>query len=89
MSRFRIRSVKLPKSPLDMRPDSEILQERRLFQLKDPFIAVLKGEPQLVDHIDKSPQASVTPTIVKIRDPITNKPLCVLYNPKVPFKGYS
>lgn len=50
---------------------------------------VTKGASKLADHIDKSPLNCVTPTIVKISDPLTNKPLCVLQNPKVPLRGYS
>lgn len=58
-------------------------------KIQDPYISVVKGHPQLVDHIDKSPLKSVTPTIVKISDPVTNKPLCVLRNPKVPLRGFT
>ncbi len=89
MGRIRVRSKLMNKDPLDLRPDCDIIQERKLFEIEDPYITVTKGYPQLVDHIVKSPLKSVTPTIVKISDPITNKPLCVLTNPKVPFRGFT
>ena len=80
----------------DSRSASAHYIEQMLKQISDPCITVETSQPKLVDHIYMKSKLAVNPTdmqrsvtVLKIKDPLSNRPLCKISNPQLPIQGFS
>jgi hypothetical protein len=71
----------------DSRSASAHYIEQMLRQIGDPCITVETSQPKLIDHIYLAQKATTNSdmqksvTVVKIKDPVSNLPLCQISNP--------
>lgn len=78
----------------------EIMSSKQIATLRDPFVTVETQEPKLIDAIwiSQNPNTGleeaakqlkcVEQKVITILDPLNNKTLCRISNPKAAIKGY-